>query len=171
MAGGALNRARTGTETQMLQLTDTEMLRSVVAAFLAGFLFCIMLLILLRAFLVLMIFGSGLLPSQAVPDQRFRGVRSPCRSLQFAMRLVPHFRQFAICCVLTEQRSFSGDRASRGHIAPGAGAPIPLSCMHYLTASLYVAHTLGKLCLPHVIQSLRAFRRARTPSLQSEVRS
>ncbi len=52
LAGGALNRARTGTEIQMLQLTDTQMLRIVVAAFLAGFLFCFMLLVLLRAFLV-----------------------------------------------------------------------------------------------------------------------
>ena len=52
LAGGALNRARTGTEIQMLQLTDTEMLQIVVAAFLAGFLFCFMLLVLLGAFWV-----------------------------------------------------------------------------------------------------------------------
>ena len=52
LAGGALNRRRESTEIQMLQLTDTEMLRIVVAAFLAGFLFCFMLLVLLRAFRV-----------------------------------------------------------------------------------------------------------------------
>jgi len=53
LAGGALNRRRESTERQMLhQLTDTEMLRIVVAAFLAGFLFCLMLLVLLRAFRV-----------------------------------------------------------------------------------------------------------------------